>query len=285
MKKYILICIALTACMIFISCDKKEVVNTEAPIETVTQVESVTPTETITETETTIQTQTPTQTATATPLQHSIQDVQARLKELGYVGATGKGLLTDGNFGANSQYALKRFQKNAGLSQTGKIDTVTMEKLFAQDAVKATSADKPKQQSTISINSTPKIITLKRTEIKNLIDKGVTFDELKTKYNLKIVDQSLKGSFEAESASLPHALWFFSTTKQESNTYRFSGIMASASVLFPEYVNKKIDDIPIVLEHKEKLIYMYDKFGSYNAELANPNVLSANDMVYMGAVS
>lgn len=58
--------------------------------------------------------------------------LQERLKELGYLG--GK---SDGAYGSGTVNAIKDFQKQAGLSETGEADVDTQAALFAADAPKS----------------------------------------------------------------------------------------------------------------------------------------------------
>lgn len=48
-----------------------------------------------------------------------VKELQAKLKKLGYKGSDGKALTADGIFGANTEYALKNFQKDNGLTSDG----------------------------------------------------------------------------------------------------------------------------------------------------------------------
>ncbi len=49
----------------------------------------------------------------------AVKTLQTKLKKLGYKGADGAELSTDGVFGANTEYALKNYQKKKGLSADG----------------------------------------------------------------------------------------------------------------------------------------------------------------------
>lgn len=49
----------------------------------------------------------------------AVKTLQTKLKKLGYKGADGTELSTDGVFGANTEYALKNYQKKKGLSADG----------------------------------------------------------------------------------------------------------------------------------------------------------------------
>lgn len=63
---------------------------------------------------------------------YAVKLIQNRLKALGYSRSNG-----DGIFGKNTASAVKKFQKKAGLSQSGKVDPVTLERLFDSNAPKA----------------------------------------------------------------------------------------------------------------------------------------------------
>ncbi len=61
-----------------------------------------------------------------------VRKLQQRLKDLGYL--TGS---VDGDFGKGTAGAVSRFQKNAGLGETGVADDATQKALFADDAPRA----------------------------------------------------------------------------------------------------------------------------------------------------
>lgn len=65
-----------------------------------------------------------------------VRKLQARLEELGYLDQE-----PDGNFGSRTLKALKRFQKDNGLNQTGVLDEETELKLFPQPAVTTAPED------------------------------------------------------------------------------------------------------------------------------------------------
>ena len=65
----------------------------------------------------------------------SVRALQRRLKELGYY--TGS---VDGDFGENTEKAVKAFQQNNGLTVDGKAGTQTMTKMNSSSAVKASAA-------------------------------------------------------------------------------------------------------------------------------------------------
>ena len=74
----------------------------------------------------------------------SVKALQRRLKELGYY--TGS---VDGDFGENTEKAVKAFQQNNGLTVDGKAGTKTMTKLNSSSAVKASTATAtPKRTAT-----------------------------------------------------------------------------------------------------------------------------------------
>ena len=58
--------------------------------------------------------------------------VQRLLYALGYKGADGQVLKLDGDFGANSEFALKAFQKANGLKDDGDCGPLTWAKLFGK---------------------------------------------------------------------------------------------------------------------------------------------------------
>ena len=56
--------------------------------------------------------------------------LQRILKAAGYKGADGKALTLDGDFGANTQYAVRQFQKRYGLTVDGVVGEKTWRKLL-----------------------------------------------------------------------------------------------------------------------------------------------------------
>lgn len=59
----------------------------------------------------------------------AVKTLQTKLKKLGYKGKDGKELTCDGSFGANTEYALKNFQKKKGLVADGVAGPKTWAKL------------------------------------------------------------------------------------------------------------------------------------------------------------
>lgn len=59
----------------------------------------------------------------------AVKKLQQRLKDLGYLTDS-----ADGNFGTNTETAVKRFQQAIGLTQTGVASSYMQERLFASDA-------------------------------------------------------------------------------------------------------------------------------------------------------
>jgi len=58
-----------------------------------------------------------------------VKTLQTKLKKLGYKGKDGKDLTCDGDFGTNTEYALKNFQKAKGLTPDGIVGPKTWAKL------------------------------------------------------------------------------------------------------------------------------------------------------------
>ena len=52
-------------------------------------------------------------------------ELQQRLNEMGYTGADGKPLVIDGDFGQNTDYAVRQYQKNDGLTVDGLVGDQT----------------------------------------------------------------------------------------------------------------------------------------------------------------
>lgn len=57
-----------------------------------------------------------------------IKQIQTRLQELGYLKDT-----ADGIIGSHTESAIREFQKNSGLTETGTIDRITYKKLFVEE--------------------------------------------------------------------------------------------------------------------------------------------------------
>lgn len=73
----------------------------------------------------------------------AVEKLQTRLKELGYYTAT-----VDGDCGSGTVNAIKKFQKKAGLSQTGKADATTQALLYSLSAPHANATATPKPTAT-----------------------------------------------------------------------------------------------------------------------------------------
>lgn len=61
----------------------------------------------------------------------AVQQLQQGLNALGYVGADGRPLTTDGSFGPNTTYAVRAFQSSQGLSVDGEVGPQTQAALTA----------------------------------------------------------------------------------------------------------------------------------------------------------
>ena len=59
--------------------------------------------------------------------------LQALLNALGYVGKNGKALNTDHDFGGNTDYAVRNFQKSVGLNPDGIVGKKTWDKILKAD--------------------------------------------------------------------------------------------------------------------------------------------------------
>ena len=81
----------------------------------------------------------------------SVRALQRRLKELGYY--TGS---VDGDFGENTEKAVKAFQQNNGLTVDGKAGSKTMTKLNSSSAVRASTATATPKPTATPKRTTPK---------------------------------------------------------------------------------------------------------------------------------
>lgn len=59
-----------------------------------------------------------------------VKTLQRLLKELGFKGSNSKALTVDGSFGANTEYAVKNFQKSKNIKQDGSVGEITWGKLL-----------------------------------------------------------------------------------------------------------------------------------------------------------
>ena len=135
-----------------------------------------------------------------------------------------------------------------------------------------------------------------RVEVKKLLEKNSTFAELKDKYNLQKVERFVfLHNFSASIGNLPVVTFAFSDPLNNPNSdsvpnpnpnpeqFTFDVIFAPASMLFPEYVDKHIDQISIINEPSSiNIFFMKDSFGNYTVPgPSKPGILSADDIVYM----
>ncbi len=73
----------------------------------------------------------------------AVRSVQERLKKLGYYTGT-----VDGEFGADTQRAVRAFQRRNGLSVTGRVNAATLEKLNSASAIAAAATATPRVTAT-----------------------------------------------------------------------------------------------------------------------------------------
>ena len=87
----------------------------------------------------------------------------------------------------------------------------------------------------IPISEGDTLTSFSRAEMKNLLEKNYTFDELNQELNLQIIDESAK-SLTATSDDVPNISFGFSS---DDGTFILRGICAPASIMLPEYENMR----------------------------------------------
>ncbi len=87
----------------------------------------------------------------------AVRDLQGRLAALGYAGSDGRPLKADGDFGPNTDQAVRAFQQDHHLLVDGKAGTQTFNALMAAEALAAEKAGPtlPTQASTMADDSHP----------------------------------------------------------------------------------------------------------------------------------
>ncbi|MDR0813622.1 MAG: hypothetical protein LBO63_06440 [Oscillospiraceae bacterium] len=129
---------------------------------------------------------------------------------------------------------------------------------------------------------TPAYTSITRAEIKELMERRATFDELSVKFNLQ-ADIDFEPSLYATSVDFPNFEFYFTTDAASDGIYTFSGISAPVAILFPEYVGAMIYEISIVDDvstvYGTQTIYMTDSLGMYSVTLTVPGILSGDDIV------
>ena len=131
----------------------------------------------------------------------AVRAVQRRLKELGYYSGS-----ADGDFGPNTEKAVKEFQKANGLSADGKVGSRTLAKLNAKNAVtykQAHVTPTPKATATPRATATP---NLSRDYYLRLGDSGNRVQTLQRRLiELGWLDGKVTGTFDAATETAVRA--------------------------------------------------------------------------------
>ena len=110
----------------------------------------------------------------------SVRTVQRKLKELGYYNGS-----IDGDFGAETEKAVKAFQKANGLTADGKVGEQTLKKLNDKNAktykqATATATPKATAKATKKVTATPKATATPNLSKDYYLTRGVTGNRVET---------------------------------------------------------------------------------------------------------
>lgn len=121
-------------------------------------------------------------------------------------------------------------------------------------------------------------------DVKEALAAGATLEELEDAYGLEVV----AGGAWARSAanpSTPDLRYGFEEDAAKPGVFRLVGMSGPASFILPEYVGKRLDDIPTVTwrEPDDSWVYLKDGDFFYNARLdKTPGVLAPDAIVGIG---
>ena len=124
-----------------------------------------------------------------------------------------------------------------------------------------------KESSVVSTESdvtSSSSLVLTQAEVKDMLEKNATFDELKDKYNLQIEDERDSGDFGYIDVICDNPEIRFYFAKQGSDPYTISCVDAPVSMILPEYINMPVEEIPILLKQESREIFMYDGYFGYS---------------------
>jgi hypothetical protein len=126
-----------------------------------------------------------------------------------------------------------------------------------------------KESSVVSTESdvtSSSSLVLTQAEVKDMLEKNATFDELKDKYNLQIESERDSENFEQISVICdnPEIRFYFAKPKQGSAPYTISYLSAPVSMILSEYLNMPVEEIPILLKQESREIFMYDGYFGYS---------------------
>lgn len=114
-----------------------------------------------------------------------------------------------------------------------------------------------------------------------LADEDTTFNQIKDAYDFKVTNKT-QNNLIATSEKIPSVTFQFFSFSNDVDTFYLVGVSAPASMMLPEYVGMKIDDIPIHLDTGRRDVQFSDKYGGYQGTVfSKPGYLSADDIVYM----
>jgi len=128
-----------------------------------------------------------------------------------------------------------------------------------------------------------------RAQLDLLLVSNKCFNDLVEEYGLEAQDTGgLNNVLYATSTTIPGLEFDFSNDYNSSltdpQTFPLVGVSGPASLLLPEYVGMKFTNIPIFLEERGPNVQMQDDIAAYQITVADPQVLSADDSVYMQTV-
>lgn len=101
-----------------------------------------------------------------------VKSLQQKLNKLGYKGANGKSLVEDGQFGNNTDYAVRTFQAGAKIEIDGKAGKGTMNAIDS----KIEALQKPTNQSNSTTSTTTQLIKNAQIHLNNFVGCKLTAD-------------------------------------------------------------------------------------------------------------
>jgi len=127
---------------------------------------------------------------------------------------------------------------------------------------------------------------LLRARMQQLLVDQPSFNDLAYQFGLQPEDTGGLNNVMYASSDTVVGLEFdfgntFDLSLTDPKTFPLLGVSAPASLLLPEYVGMRFADIPIFLEVRGPNVQMQDDYGAYQITVADPEVLGADDSVYM----
>ena len=136
--------------------------------------------------------------------------------------------------------------------------------------------EKSGDSAAVSDGKTNGILTVEKA--KDLIARRPTFEELEAEYDLWVDGASEFGGLDTKSATMPDDVEFHFRDDAKSTRLLYIGV--PAHIIFPDYVNTRIEEMPFTVEKISQGEYhMYDDTLLYVLRTDDSGILIANAWV------